>query len=221
MRRPDINEVYRYLGYGAAAPDARVIETVEKYTELLLAEAKQRYTFARSDTTVSESAVTLASVRLESASLAEHLRGSSSAFILAATLGTGVDRLIRRLSVDDTSGALIVHAAAAATVEALCDEAEEAMRAEIPSGLTLLPRFSPGYGDLPLEYQPELIRLTDAYKKIGLSCSDSYTLTPIKSVTAIVGIAPRKDTAGSGGGCRTARGCDICDKTDCEFRRKA
>ena len=43
-------------------------------------------------------------------------------------------------------------AAAAAAIEAVCDEENDRLREEIEAeGLYLRPRFSPGYGDLSLE----------------------------------------------------------------------
>ena len=48
-------------------------------------------------------------------------------------------------------------------------------------------RYSPGYGDYPLECQDELIRLLDGARKIGLNVSRSHLLIPRKSITAVMG----------------------------------
>ena len=52
----------------------------------------------------------------------------------------------------------------------------------------LRPRFSPGYGDLPLDFQKEFLKITDASRKLGISLNDSLLMSPSKSVTAIIGI---------------------------------
>lgn len=52
----------------------------------------------------------------------------------------------------------------------------------------LKPRFSAGYGDLPLEVQKDIFRVLDCPRKIGLTLNDSLLMSPTKSVTAIVGI---------------------------------
>ncbi|MCR5275107.1 MAG: Vitamin B12 dependent methionine synthase activation subunit, partial [Clostridiales bacterium] len=48
--------------------------------------------------------------------------------------------------------------------------------------------FSPGYGDLPIEVQKEFLPLLDAERRLGITLSDSYLMSPSKSVTAIIGI---------------------------------
>jgi cobalamin-dependent methionine synthase I len=54
----------------------------------------------------------------------------------------------------------------------------------------LRPRFSPGYGDLSLSVQSDLLNVLDARRNIGLTLSDSLMMIPQKSVTAIVGLKP-------------------------------
>ena len=49
-------------------------------------------------------------------------------------------------------------------------------------------RFSPGYGDLPLDVQRPLFAALDVPRKIGVSLTDSLLMAPSKSVSAIIGI---------------------------------
>ena len=133
---------------------------------------------------------------------------------MAATLGAGVDRLISGLTaLGRVSEAAAAQAAAAALIEDCCDEENERLRAEAAErGLKLRPRFSPGYGDLSIEHQRDIARELDTPRRIGLTVTDSCMLAPMKSVTAVIGIA---ETEGS-----TARGCEDCDKQNCGFRRR-
>jgi hypothetical protein len=71
-------------------------------------------------------------------------------------------------------------------VEALCDEFCRLMAIE--SKRELRPRFSPGYGDLPLELQRDIFRLLEPSRRIGVVLNDSLLMSPSKSVTAIIGI---------------------------------
>lgn len=74
-------------------------------------------------------------------------------------------------------------------------------------------RFSPGYGDYPIEMQKEYLRILDAPRKIGLTTGDSCLLVPSKSVTAVLGISDNPIE-------RRKRGCAICSmKGKCRFRR--
>ena len=55
-------------------------------------------------------------------------------------------------------------------------------------GETLRPRYSPGYGDLPLAFQQDLFRALDCERRLGLTLTDSLLMVPSKSVTAIIGM---------------------------------
>ena len=73
--------------------------------------------------------------------------------------------------------------------EALCDSFTGLMESKYSeTGFKLKPRFSPGYGDLPLEMQVEILKILDAQKIMGLYLNDSYLITPSKTVTAIIGL---------------------------------
>ena len=54
-------------------------------------------------------------------------------------------------------------------------------------GLKTRPRYSPGYGDVPLEVQKDFFRLLPC-TRIGLTLMDTLIMAPEKSVTAFVGI---------------------------------
>ena len=52
-------------------------------------------------------------------------------------------------------------------------------------GKRVMPRRSPGYGDLPLSLSRTIINELDAPRRLGVSITDSGLLVPSKSVTAI------------------------------------
>lgn len=144
-----------------------------------------------------------------SRSLSAHLKGAAEAALLAATLGAEADRVIRRAEAVDTALATVIHACAAAKIEAYVD----AVHAAIPGARAT--RFSPGYGDFSLAAQKELLSLTDAGRRLGLYLTDGCMLVPTKSITAIIGIG------GEGpGGCRAPK-CAACPMRDCAFRKEA
>lgn len=121
---------------------------------------------------------------IQSGNLAKNLCGCKDAIIFAATIGVGIDRLIAKYSRLSPAKALCLQAIGAERVEALCDE----FCTEMGKKYKLKPRFSPGYGDLPLETQKMIFSLLDCPKKIGVSLGDSLLMSPSKSVTAFVGI---------------------------------
>ena len=99
------------------------------------------------------------------------------------------DRLIARYGITAPAKAVLLQALGSERIEAFCDElCRDISKLEGKVGNTIRPRYSPGYGDLPLEIQREVFSALDCTKNIGISLSDSLFMTPTKSVTAIIGI---------------------------------
>lgn len=124
-----------------------------------------------------------------------HLRDSHSVIFFAATLGIELDRLILKYSVLSPATALLLEALGNERIEALCDLFCEDMRLQgLEAGDALRPRFSAGYGDLPLEYQRDIFALLDPPSRIGVTLNDSYLMSPSKSVTALIGVEKIKES---------------------------
>ena len=99
-----------------------------------------------------------------------------------------------------------------AYVEAGCQQAQADLSAALPQ-LYLTDRFSPGYGDLPLSLQPALCEILDVQRRLGLYVTDSLLLNPMKSVTAILGLAPTPRPT-------PIRGCAVCpNRGECAYRK--
>lgn len=157
-------------------------------------------------------ALDLGFARTESAALGRNLEGCDEVVLFAATVGIGIDRLIARYRRVSPARSLMLQAVGAERVEALCDAfcAEIAERAR-REGRFPRPRFSPGYGDLPLELQRDVVVALDCARRIGVTLNESLLMSPSKSVTAIVGIGREP--------CREAKGCAACAQTDCPYRK--
>lgn len=124
-----------------------------------------------------------------SRNLAHSLEGCNEGVMFAATVGVGMDRLIQKYERISPSKALIMQALGAERVEALCDTFNADITAEAAArGLMTKPRFSPGYGDLPLKVQKEFTALLDCAHLIGINLNESMLMSPSKSVTAIIGM---------------------------------
>lgn len=193
-------EILRYMGF-RGEPDASLRSLVQKASALLLAAAEPRWIYVLSPAVQQPEGVFLTrlGLLLPGKNIKKLFTGCSAGALLGATLSTAADRLIDRLSLTDLSLAHAVDACAAAAVEELCDRAQAQIARE--TGHTFTPRFSPGFGDLPLQLQPELLAALQAGKNIGLSLTDSLLLTPRKSVTAVIGLRdPAPSNAGPHGG---------------------
>jgi hypothetical protein len=106
-------------------------------------------------------------------------------FLLCGTVGSAFERWHRRLSAVSAADALIAQAIGTAAVEKTMDELESEISSTLPPGENLCPRRSPGYGKMELAMNREIIERLDAARRIGVSFTDSMTLMPSKSVTAV------------------------------------
>lgn len=207
----DRGEVFRYLGYGHANPDEGTARKVEDSICELLAVWRPRYTAKTSDPILGKKGIQLedSSILLTGTSIKKHLDGAEKVVTLAATLGIEVERLIRKKQGESIAEGLVVDAVANEAIEKYCNWAQGRIREE-NTEYFLGSRFSPGYGDLPLNLQKDIIEDLETYKKIGLSCSENCLLIPRKSVTAFIGLFADMPVvmADNCGSCYLAAGCE-------------
>lgn len=209
-----MKEAIRYLGYGRNTADDRTRMMIkDAFSDVEEAAGPKSICRIFSLNQSADDSISIENMEIRSSSLSRNLKGCTKAVLFGATLGAGVDRLLRRTSLTDMSRAVIQQACAAALLEEFCDEQQLAIGRRIEEeGLYLRPRFSPGYGDFDIHYQEPIMRMLNCAKTIGLTMTDSYMMTPTKSVTAVIGMSPVKER------CPVA-GCEACGKTDCEYRR--
>lgn len=199
----DINEVLRYMGQHET--DEQSTKLAKAAIDDILKVITPRYIYAKLQTDRFD---------LIGNDIKKHLENCDHFYIMAATLGASLDQKLRFLQHKSMLSALALDAAAADAIEKVCDIAEaEIGQTEAAGGNYITGRYSPGYGDYPLDVQPELIRLCDASRKIGLSATDSGILTPKKSVTAIIGVS-NSQVVGK------KRGCGSCNMASrCQLRK--
>lgn len=153
-------------------------------------------------------------VLLPGKDIKNHLKNSSKCIVLGATLGIGVDRKINYFQKHDMVKAIIANAASTVFIEEGCDYVESLIKEEFcSSNEDLTWRYSPGYGDLSLDVQGELLKLLQENRHIGLYLSESNMLIPKKSVTAIIGVVPKGEK-------REKKSCENClSRDNCAYRR--
>lgn len=209
-----ISEAIRYLGYGKNAADDRMTDLIKQsFAELeQVAEVREVYQYFVCNVEKKQE-ISIGKMRIKSRDLSRNLKGCREVAMLGVTLGSEVDRLIRRYMVTDMAKAVIVQACAATLLEEACDKLQENIEKEkAEEHLWIRPRFSPGYGDFDIHHQKDILQMLDTHKKIGLSMTESCMLTPTKSVTALIGICEEHMQ------CHRT-GCACCKKQDCLYRR--
>lgn len=153
-------------------------------------------------------------LKLSGSDIVRHLENCREVILTAATLGEEADRMIRRAQITDMAEAVVLDCCASVFIESVCEVKEAAFRkAAAEKNEYITSRFSPGYGDLPLNLQKDFLEVLFAGKKIGLNATNENLLVPTKSVTAVIG---RSNVPVRG----TLAGCEHCVlKGKCEFRK--
>lgn len=205
----------RYLGVQTAEQAAVLLPLLSRAESALMPEINFQQQVMRFPVSIQGGRFTLSALPpVESPQLCRLFENASEGLAAAVTLGAGVDNLIKRLMLTDPA----LGAAVSALASAYADEGMEGVMAAqqglLPDGLCLSPRFSPGYGDLPLSYQKPL---TDAMAcwRIGIRLTESCLMLPEKSITALCAI---RGAGACGEHLRNERACDRCPMTNCPYR---
>jgi len=198
--RLDIDEVLRYL---KSKDDPALLNDIGSVWNELLPKLRPAAAAVCCDLFRRDGALFCGALELPGKAISAHFEGCDRCAVLGVTLGFEVDRFISTLGHCDPYRALLADACATAAVEELADMMTLAAREQFCPGARITFRFSPGYGDLPINMQPKLLELIDARRMLGLTVSQSMLLSPIKSVTAFIGL--------SSGDCR----CDNIIRHDC------
>lgn len=211
--RPDVSEALRYLGI--PHPTGELRREAERMADELSDAIQPRYFYRMESVEHLPDRVRLQRTELDLAGSTAlgMLAGCDRAVLLACTLGARFDAKLLAIQARDMAKAVIYNALGSAFVEAGCDQAERDIAARFPD-LFLTDRFSPGYGDLPLDIQPALCAALDTGRRLGVTVTPSLLMNPVKSVTAVIGLSDAPQPA-------RVRGCGACNlRETCQFRKE-
>lgn len=196
-------EALRYLGAGEGADDA-LRRQVTEAAGWLEARITPRWTWRLTGVRLQAEAVLLTDVdiRLPGGLARRMLATCRQAAVCCCTLGQEAENLLRMTQRRDMARAVILDACASALTEEGCERMQAEIASRLP-GWYQTDRFSPGYGDLPLELQGEIARALDLSRRLGVHVTQSGLLIPQKTVTAFVGLARTPQPA-------RIRGCGHC-----------
>lgn len=212
----DVNETRRYAGLHQTPFSQQLIEAACREAQSLCTPKAVWQDYAY-DSPTGRLQAALETIPLTGQSITRHLANAKRVIVLSATVGSTIEQSIDQyFKQGDYTYALLLDAAATAAVESTADAVEELIRAAFTKqGLMLLPRFSPGYGDFDIHFQPQMLKLSMA-QQIGLHLTESYMLSPRKSITALIGL-----TASAASLCRIpAKSCQTCSQTNCLSRKE-
>lgn len=187
--KAEFDETLRMLGV-RGVPDPELAALTGDVLEECHRLAKVRYIYGFFDLEPTPDRLLLKGCKLtlDGKDICAHLKGCQSCALMAVTVGAAVDTAIARYQKSDMTRAVILDAAAGVVADAAADLCEEEIRKVVAAqNLTLTTRFSPGYGDFPIECQRLFLDTLSCGTRLGLTVTQSSMLLPTKSITAILG----------------------------------
>ena len=201
LKQINRSDALRYLGYGDTVPDDTTLLLLDKCEKELLHHLDCKYLYRI--------------FPLEGGQDFPYELHVSVDQVVIVQRPSGVIRILLALPVRRAHGerAVLVHAVRErSAIEQVCDTAEREIMKSFP-GMQHTFRFGLGYGDFPLEGQTAFLNILDARKRIGVSVSPSLMLTPLKSVTCVIGLGEHVAN-------ESRKTCEVCSlKESCAYRR--
>ena len=151
-------------------------------------------------------------VHFDSKKLSNMLKACDKVVVFLITLGEKIDKLVHSNVKNRLHYGYILDATASLAVESAAQNFQEHIENKVTgNGKTTL-RYSPGYCDWPLCEQEKIFQLL-RHEQINVNLTDSYLMSPSKSISGIIGIASND----SDNFIRST--CHECKKTDCQYKR--
>jgi hypothetical protein len=159
-------DVLRYLGYEDQGIDLKTSTALEegiKYTENITGSTVYKIYDSKDDL--------MKILETSSQSLKKILNGCEKVVIFAATLGQEFEKTLRTWQVKSLSEGMILNACGSGRIEDIV----ESMIKDIEKKEELFagPPYSPGYGDLSLKVQKNILSVLEGQKRIGIVINKS------------------------------------------------
>lgn len=156
-----------------------------------------------------------ANLTLKSNDIHNLLLECDECILMSATLGLEVEREIRKLTYTDLTKGIIIDACATTAIEEVCDIVQDNIAKKLlKEDKYITYRYSPGYGDLPIEKNVNINNLLNSQKEIGLTVTNSGIMIPRKSVVALIGVSHKEIT-------NTKKTCENCsNRYNCDYKKE-
>lgn len=215
MTNTTINKekVLRYLSYRNQKIDDRLDSLIDDSIEKMVGtiEGRKTYKFFQINRG-EELSIEGTKLILEGNNIRKHLKDANSCILIAVSLGHKVDTLIRYYEKINMTKAIVLDACASVAIEDIANTFNKELQYIVAKdNKKLTSRYSPGYGDWPLDIQKGIVDILNTQKTIGLNVTSHNILIPRKSITAIIGVIDKGFQVGE-------YNCFDCDKyEDCNY----
>lgn len=177
------------LRYASCDENKDILHIIDQCIDELGDDSNFLVCYKEFSVSVNNNVVDLEFIKVNSNDLSKNMSKCHKCVLFAATIGIAIDRLIQKYCTLSPTKALIFQAIGAERIECLCNKFSKDIKKKYSEeGLSICPRFSPGYGDLPLGMQKDIFDTLNCSKHIGVMLNNSMLISPSKSVTALIGI---------------------------------
>ena len=214
------SEVLRYLGHNVQEIDNDLNSKINQCIKETKNEIDTKYVYQiydiKKDLNLNTVQFENTNLILKSKDISELLRDCDKCVLMCATLGFNIEKNIRRYSYNNLTKGIIIDACATTSIEEVCDLVQDSILDKVAKEeKSLTMRYSPGYGDLDISANRDILNVLDAHRKIGVTVTNTGIMIPRKSVVALIGITNEKIE-------KVKRTCENCsNRFNCEYRRKA
>ncbi|TQQ84527.1 Vitamin B12 dependent methionine synthase, activation domain protein [Peptacetobacter hominis] len=218
----DREEVLRYLCYRGQKLEDDFSDSIDRIREKTKSVITPRAVYEKYPIEIHEHGVEIKGTNLvlDGKDIKKLLRGCRECILLAATIGVDIEREIRKREYSNLSESLIMDSCATTAIEEVCDIVQAEIENNISkSGMKITMRYSPGYGDLPIYRNTEILNVLQAQKRAGITINSSGIMIPRKSVAAVIGIYNPDETGDIKSSKKSCKECR-CYST-CVYRRES
>ena len=195
------DEVLRYLEYNGQYIDENLDCVIDDCRKITKEKINPRYTlgvYSILKENIDDSyqiKLKDSNISIKSKDLYKLLEDCNQCIVLSTTLGIDIEKQIKINSYSNLTKSIIIDACATTAIEEFCDILQSNIEDKLNKEEKYITnRYSPGYGDLPIQINEDIINLLNTSKKIGLTITQDKIMIPRKSVIAIIGISENKST---------------------------
>ena len=208
-----VGDLFSEMGYGCQQPEEPVLNLASSMLKDVSAWIAPCCSFGLYEGTIEDETIRLqgGEVLYTGPVITSLLKGSLRFSLFATTVGDAYQRYLEELKKeDDMLKSFIADIMGTCIVEKAGDEMERLLEREL-AGERHTNRLSPGYCGWHLTGQQALFRQMGG-SPCGISLSEVCLMTPIKSISGIIGIGPEVD--------EKKYGCQYCELETCYKRKK-
>lgn len=213
----DRQSVCRYIGYSAdIEPSPRIASLLDEYIENAkhLIEPSYSYVIKNVKEVNDHRARLDDSVQFEGNVISKLLARCDKVAVFVLTIGGRLEEIAGQLADDNMIvESYVLDAIGSSAVENLAEFVQGVIgETSHHHGYSISRRFSPGYCDWDISQQEKVFQSLDGHASL-VKLSPENLMTPQKSISGIIGIAPRESNVATYNPCRT------CEKRNCVGRR--